>query len=579
MIRLLMHSLAIFLVLSSAAAFLQKGTLMHRKSPAVLRMSASTASKEVIPGSLYIPEDKAEAAASASNFEKVKLEKCGSNMWTDVHEYAAAIRSGQYSWEDINGDDIDIRLKWAGLFHRRKRTPGKFMMRLKVPNGILTSEQLRLFADTVEPYGEIGVIDITTRQNIQMRGIVLEDASDIINNLNNIGLTSLMSGMDNVRNMVGSPIAGIDPHEMIDTRQLCIDMQKMITNDNKGRPEYTNLPRKMNFAISGSRDDYAHTSINDVGFQPIANAEGKMGFNVVVGGYFSIKAAVESIPLNMWVPPEAVVPLSEAFIRYFRDNGQRVKDRQKTRMMILIEQMGVEAFRAGVVAELAKLDPAVETFEAVPEPEDVWEKRDLMGIHAQKQEGLSWVGVVVPAGRLFPEDVRMAADVADKYCAGEVRMTVEQNFIFPNVKNEDLEEMQTMPFFQKFPVEAGNLSRGLVTCTGAQFCSFGLVETKNQAVEIANALEAKLDIPNLVRIHWTGCPNSCGQAQVGDIGLMGAPAKKDGKAVPGVNMFLGGKVGERPELAEMAQKSIPAEDLVEELSKVLVEKFGATEKK
>mmetsp|Transcript_14615 Transcript_14615/g.19232 ORF Transcript_14615/g.19232 Transcript_14615/m.19232 type:complete len:583 (+) Transcript_14615:54-1802(+) len=569
-------------LLVGSHAFLQvercslKSSNHYIRSP--LQAEKTATPQKNFPGSLYIPKEKAEQAQSASKFEQVKLEKDGANMFTEVHEFAAAVRSGEAKWEDINPDDLDIRLKWAGLFHRRKRTPGRFMMRLKVPNGILNSSQLRFFAKSCKPYGEIGVIDITTRQNIQLRGIPLEDASDIINGLDQVGLTSLMSGMDNVRNMVGSPIAGIDPHEMFDTRQLCIDLQKMITNDNKGNPEFTNLPRKLNIAISGGRDDFAHTSINDVGFQPIANEKGEMGFNVVVGGYFSIKRAVESIPLNMWVRPEDVIGVCKSFLTYFRDNGQRVKDRQKTRLMILIEQMGVTNFREELVKEIRKTDDSVEVCPAVPEPEDEWKKRDLIGIHAQKQKGLSWVGVVIPAGRLTPADLELAAEVADKYSNGEVRLTVEQNMIFPNVQNDSLEELSRMPFFEKFPIDAGNLNRGMVTCTGAQFCSFGLVETKNNAIDINKELEARLNIPQLVRIHWTGCPNSCGQAQIGDIGLMGAPAKKDGKAVPGVNIFMGGRVGEDPFLGEVKHKGIPAQDLVERLEEILIQDFGASKK-
>ncbi|CAN0212174.1 unnamed protein product, partial [Hapterophycus canaliculatus] len=191
-----------------------------------------------------------------------------------VHELAAAIRSGKYTWEELSLDDADIRLKWAGLFHRRKRNPGTFMMRVKIPNGIMTSEQLRYTADAVAKYDpSVGVLDITTRMALQLRGVTLEDSSDIINKLYDLGLTSLMTGMDNVRNMVGSPIAGLDPQEMVDTRQLCTDISDMITDGRKGNAALTNLPRKINIAISGGRDDYAHTMINDIGLQPHAHPD------------------------------------------------------------------------------------------------------------------------------------------------------------------------------------------------------------------------------------------------------------------------------------------------------------------
>ncbi|CAM9499014.1 unnamed protein product [Chrysoparadoxa australica] len=308
--------------------------------------------------------EKAQTA-KRNKFEKVKLEKCGSKAWTEVHEFSAAIRSGEYTWEELDIDDADIRLKWAGLFHRRKRDPGTFMMRLKIPNGIMNSEQMRMVAGVANRYDpRIGVVDITTRMNIQIRGVTLEDATDIFKEVEATGLTTLQSGMDNVRNMVGSPIAGIDPLEQIDTRQLCTDMQAFITNNNKGCAEWTNLPRKFNIAISGSRDDFAHTMINDLGLQPCENADGVMGFNVVVGGLFSIKRVDESVPLDMWVRPEDAVTLSKAVLRVFRDYGPR-NDRQGSRIMYLVDELGVEKFREMVEAEMKTWDK-----KAAPEVSD-----------------------------------------------------------------------------------------------------------------------------------------------------------------------------------------------------------------
>ncbi|CAM9914292.1 unnamed protein product, partial [Discosporangium mesarthrocarpum] len=222
----------------------------------------------------YLSPDALERSKKGNKFEKVKMAKPGDAMFTEVHELAAAVRSGKFTWEELNIDDADIRLKWAGMFHRRKRNPGTFMMRLKIPNGIMTSEQMRFAAECVSKYdSSVGVLDITTRMNIQVRGITLGDSSDVIHGFYERGLTTLMSGMDNVRNMVGSPIAGIDPLELIDTRPLCDAVNNMVTNNRKGNAALANLPRKFNIAISGSRDDFAHTMINDLGLQPVAHPE------------------------------------------------------------------------------------------------------------------------------------------------------------------------------------------------------------------------------------------------------------------------------------------------------------------
>lgn len=249
-----------------------------------------------------------EALAAGNNkLETLKNVKDGTAAWTEIHELSAKLRSGECTWEELNLDDINIRLKWAGFFHRPKEAPRTFMIRLKVPNGVITSAQARVFADLVEPYGDkLGVIDITTRQNIQLRGVKLEDASHVVDSLFACGLGSFMSGLDNVRNLVGSPIAGVDPHEIVDTRPVCEQINADITGDFRGNPEWANLPRKFNIAVSGSRDDFSHTSINDIGLQAIGHPDcpGVGGFNVVLGGYFSIKRYAESVPFDAWVSAE-----------------------------------------------------------------------------------------------------------------------------------------------------------------------------------------------------------------------------------------------------------------------------------
>ncbi|KAG7671214.1 hypothetical protein KSW81_003352 [Nannochloris sp. 'desiccata'] len=517
-------------------------------------------------------------AKKANKFEKVKNQKCGSKMWTEVHELASLVREGKTTWEDLDLDDIDIRLKWSGLFHRRKRTPGKFMMRLKVPCGELTSEQLRFLGESIAKYGEDGCADITTRANMQLRGVQLEDADTIIDGLVQRGLSNVMSGMDNVRNITGSPIAGIDPHEFIDPRPLCHELNAKITNNGLGNVELTNLPRKINIGISSSRDDFAHCHINDVGLKALQHPEtGEIGFNVELGGYFSIKRNIMSISGNTFLAVDQVVPYCLALLEVFRDNGGR-EDRQKARLMWLVEEWGVDRFRSAIEERMG----AGQTLrpEAHVEYLDVWQRRDVMGIHPQKQPGMFWVGVCIPAGRMHAADFAELADVAEKYGDGSVRLTVEENIIIPNVTEANLAALQAEPVFQRLEIQAGPLMRGLVSCTGAQFCGLALIETKNRAMEVVKKLEIELNIPQMVRIHWTGCPNSCGQAQVGDIGLMGAPAKLDGKAVEGVKIMVGGKIGENPELAEDFSKSVPAaeEHLLPVLRQILVDKFGATPK-
>ncbi|CAK0785196.1 hypothetical protein CVIRNUC_008402 [Coccomyxa viridis] len=532
-------------------------------------------------GLKYLSNDarlRSLTAPKSNKAEAIKVEKGGHRMWEDVHDLGEKIRSGQYKWEDLALDDLDVRLKWSGLFHRKKRAAGTYMMRLKVPNGELSAKQLRWLGDAMaHDCGDIACGDITTRANIQLRGMTLETSDKIFAGLQTIGLSAVQTGMDNVRNMTGSPIAGLDPHELIDVRPLNYEINDMITNNGKGNPELANLPRKLNIGLSPSRDDFPHTHINDVGLKAVHDPEtGEVGFNVELGGYFSGKRNTMSIDGDTFLARDQVVAYCEALLKVFRDFGPR-GDRQKTRLMWLVEAMGVEAFREKVGEYMGgvKLRAAVDE-----KYDDVWERRDVLGVHAQKQEGYSWVGACVPTGRIFPDDLYAFADVCEKYGDGTVRLTVEQDVLFPFIPNDKVEELRKEPIFQKYKIDPGNLERGLVSCTGAQYCGVAIIETKNRAMAITEKLEQQLDIPKKVRIHWTGCPNSCGQVQVADIGLMGGPAKIDGKAAEGVRLFKGGTIGENPVLASEFEKGTPAHEdyLMPKLKELLINEFGAKEK-
>ncbi|GBE74293.1 ferredoxin--nitrite reductase [Microcystis aeruginosa NIES-87] len=500
-----------------------------------------------------------------NKFEKFKAEKDGLAIKDELDHFA------QIGWEAMDKTDLEYRLKWVGVFYRPV-TPGKFMMRLRVPNGIISSEQMRVLGEIVQRYGDDGNADITTRQNLQLRGIRIEDIPDIFQRLKSVGMTSVQSGMDNVRNITGSPMAGLDADELIDTRELVQKVQDMITNCGQGNYQFTNLPRKFNIAIEGGRDNSVHAEINDIAFVP-AYKEGELGFNVVVGGFFSAKRCEAAIPMNVWVRPnQEVVDLCRGILEVYRDNGLRA-NRQKSRLMWLIDEWGIEEFRTRVANHLGYPLATAAEKDAID-----WEKRDHLGVFPQKQEGLSYIGLCVPVGRLFADDMFDLARIAEVYGSGELRLTVEQNVIIPNIAAENMPTLLTEPLLAKFTPNPTPLQRALVSCTGAQFCNFALIETKNKAVDLISQLDAELNIPRGVRMHWTGCPNSCGQPQVADIGLMGTKARKDGKTVEGVDLYMGGKVGKDAHLGSCVQKGIPCEDLKSLLTSILIEQFGATPK-
>lgn len=506
----------------------------------------------------------ATPTASLNKFEKFKAEKDGLAVKAELEHFA------KIGWEAMDETDREHRLKWLGVFFRPV-TPGKFMMRLRMPNGIITSEQMRVLAEAVQRYGEDGSADITTRQNIQLRGIRIEDVPDILRRMQSVGLTSIQSGMDNVRNITGSPVAGLDANELFDTRELCNQVQDTITKHGQGNPEFSNLPRKFNIAIAGCRDNSVHAEINDLAFIP-AYKDGTFGFNILVGGFFSAKRCDAAIPLNAWVTPDDVVDASRAVLEVYRDRGLRA-NRQKARLMWLIDEWGLEKFRAEVEKYLGRpLQPAAD------KDEIEWDKRDHIGVFPQKQPGLNYVGMHVPVGRLYAQDMFDLARLAEVYGSGEIRLTVEQNIIIPNIPDSRLELFLAEPILQSFSINPDPLTRALVSCTGAQFCNFALIETKNRALSLIKELDAELSLTRPVRIHWTGCPNSCGQPQVADIGLMGTKTRKNGKTLEGVDIYMGGTVGKDAHLGTCVQKGIPCEDLKPVLRDLLIQNFGAQPK-
>ncbi|MEA5626910.1 ferredoxin--nitrite reductase [Nostoc sp. UHCC 0251] len=534
--------------------------------------------------------DTATTTTSLNKFEKFKAQKDGLAIRGEIEKFAAL------GWEAMDEIDRDHRLKWVGVFFRPV-TPGKFMMRLRMPNGILSSSQMRVLAQVVQRYGDDGCADITTRQNIQLRGIRIEDLPDIFNRFHAVGLTSVQSGMDNVRNITGDPVAGLDADELYDTRELVQQIQDMLTNKGEGNPEFSNLPRKFNIAIAGGRDNSVHAEINDLAFVPAFKEAGEQGsrgaeeqnfppaplplcpsahsqhkifgFNILVGGFFSAKRCEAAIPLNAWVLPEDVVAVCRAVLEVFRDHGPRA-NRQKSRLMWLIDEWGVEKFRAEVESRLGK-----SFLPAAAKDEIDWEKRDHIGVYKQKQAGLNYAGLNIPVGRLYAEDMFEIARLAEVYGSGEIRVTVEQNIVIPNISDSRLATFLTESLLERFSIDPGLLTRSLVSCTGAQFCNFALIETKNRALAMIKALEEDLTFTNPVRIHWTGCPNSCGQPQVADIGLMGTKTRKNGKTLEGVDIYMGGKVGKDAHLGTCVTKGIPCEDLQPVLQDLLIKNFGA----
>ncbi|XP_057493656.1 ferredoxin--nitrite reductase, chloroplastic-like [Actinidia eriantha] len=506
--------------------------------------------------------------------EKVKIEKDPMKLFMENGiEELANLSLEEIEKSKLTKDDIDVRLKWLGLFHRRKHQYGRFMMRLKLPNGVTTSAQTRYLASAIRQYGEEGCADVTTRQNWQIRGVVLPDVPEILKGLAEVGLTSLQSGMDNVRNPVGNPLAGIDPHEIVDTRPYTNLLSHFITANSLGNTAVTNLPRKWNVCVVGTHDLFEHPHINDLAYMP-ATKNGRFGFNLLVGGFFSPKRCAEAVPLDAWVPADDVIPVCKAVLEAYRDLGFR-GNRQKTRMMWLIDELGIEGFRSEVEKRMPQQELERSPSEDLVQKQ--WERRDYLGVHPQKQEGYSFVGLHIPVGRVQADDMDELARLADEYGSGELRLTVEQNIVIPNIENSMLEKLLQEPILKnRFLPEPPILMKGLVACTGNQFCGQAIIETKARAMKVTEEVERLVSVSRPVRMHWTGCPNTCGQVQVADIGFMGCMTRdKNGKVVEGADVYLGGKIGSDSHLGVVYKKAVPCEDLVPVVVDILVSHFGA----
>ena len=494
-----------------------------------------------------------------NKIEQKKAAKDGLSVGNEIEKFA------QLGWEQVDETDLQLRLKWYGMFWRPK-TPGKFMLRLRIPNGVLSAQQLRVVGSIVERYGDNGSCDITTRQNLQLRGVLLGDLPEILNRLKEAGLSTIQSGFDNPRNVTGNPLAGIDPLEIIDTRPYTTELDNFLTNNSKGNPEYSNLPRKWNTAVAGAKDNFLLH--NDLIFHPVER-DGVMGFGVWIGGILSSQMNSYAIPMNAWVKPDEICRLTDVVIRLWRDNGER-NTRPKGRFRLYLDKVGHETFREQVEDLFGTLTPDPgSVFDTTP--------RSHYGIHPQKQNNLSFAGLHVPVGRLTGQDLQDLATVSLNHGSGEVRLTEDQNVIIVGLPDDRIDAFRADPLLERFPLEPGSIAAGTVSCTGNTYCGFALTNTKDQALAAAEQLDRELNLPEELKIHWTGCPNTCGQAYMGAIGLTGTKAKNsEGVMGEAYTLTLGGSQGPDPSVGELHRKGIPADEIKTVLKEILIEKFGAT---
>lgn len=495
------------------------------------------------------------SVGSLSKIEQAKAARCGLLLEPELPELA------KRGWQNLDEADLVIRLKWLGIFFRPV-TPGRFMVRLRLPNGVIKSEQLLALAEILDLCGSEGSADLTTRQNLQLRGLLLEDMAPLMAKLEVVGLTSKQSGHDNPRNITGNPLAGIDPAELIDTRPLVAAIQDQLLGPQGPR----NLPRKFNVAVGGAKDSFLLH--NDLAFLP-AYRGSELGFTVFVGGFFSAQRNALAIPLGLWLKPEQLASFSLTLLLHYQSNGNRIL-RNKSRLLYLVEELGLETYRQQLMDAYAEPLFLHDGSHLVVQP-----PRSCLGVNPQAQPGLNWVGLHVPMGRLEAESMAELARLASTYGSGELRFTEAQNVLIANVANEDLTNLLAEPLLSRFQPEPSPFHAEAVSCTGSRYCSFALFPTKSTAQLVLEQLEERLELPHTLRSHWTGCPNACGQPYMGELGFMGTKLRHNGEMVEAVKIFLGGDLGAEPKLADLHNKGVPLTELAEVLEPLLIEHFGA----
>jgi ferredoxin-nitrite reductase len=485
--------------------------------------------------------------------EKAKLEKDGLEILNDIPYYAAN------GFESIPKDQWDL-FKWAGLYLQRPKEDGYFMMRVNVPSGILTKPQVDALAGIARDYGR-GVFDITTRQAIQFHWLEISQIPDIFNRLEAVGLSSAGACGDITRTIVGNPIAGLDPHELFDTAEIVQEVYSYFQRNE----DFSNLPRKYKMSISANLHNASNAEINCVSFTPavkVIDGIEKKGFHLKVGGGLSSRPYLAET-LDVFIEPERTLETAIAVTTIFRDYGYREK-RHLARLKFLMADWGPEKFREKLLEYTGPLP------DKGTEPAGGWNAGYFYGVHDQKQPGLKFLGFNVPVGRLSADEVFELSRISAQYGNGEIRTCNSQNLIIPNIPEENVEALLQEPIFSRITINPNSFIGHAVSCTGIEYCNLALVETKERMRLIAEELDSRIALDVPVRIHMVGCPNSCGQRQIADIGLQGMKVRNENKEmVEAYEIYVGGTLNAGGKFNEKLKGKVEAEKLADVLEELL----------
>ncbi len=447
-----------------------------------------------------------------------------------------------------------FRFKWNGLFFL---SPNKeaFMARLRIPGGFVKTFQLRELASIAKELTS-GYVQITTRANFQMRLIQPKDCPEFLRRIQSVGLHTRGAGADNIRNLTANPTAGIDPHELIDVAPFCHELGQIIINDRS----FYDLPRKFNIAFDGGGLIGTVEDTNDIGAKAVKVGE-QIFFRIALGGATGHKAFARD--LGVLVKPAELNKVIVALVRVYIENGNRT-DRKKARLKHLLETWPLEKYLAETEKLLGnKLQRAPASLKV--EYGDAKLPHTHLGVYAQKQKGLNYIGVAMPVGQITAKQMLRVAEIADLYGSGEIRLTVWQNFIIPNVPDAYVETVRKALRKQGFDTQQSLVRGGIIACTGNSFCKYAQTNTKGAAKLLGDHLDKKIQLDKPVNIHLTGCPNSCAQHYMGDIGLLGTKVRGE----EGYHVFVGGGFGANQAVGRQLFAGVTATSLNETLEQVL----------
>ncbi len=507
----------------------------------------------------------------AQRSERLKLAKNPWEAWDEVREFA---RHGR---DTVIPEWAGLYFKWWGVYTQGDgkgvtggaNGEGKatefFMMRIGLPNGLLTSEQTRTIGQLAKKYAR-NLADITTRQNIQFHWLTLSGLVDVVDALTAVGLSPKGACGDVVRNVTGCPLAGLDSHQIIDSSPLAVEIAHHLT----ANPEFYNLPRKFKISVTGCPIWCTYPEINDLALTAITrtvNGVEEIGYTLRVGGGLSTEPHIaERIPA--FIRQDQALAVVDAAVRIFREQTDLRENRTRARIKYLFMRFGwtAESFLAAIEEKLGyKLDP---TPAADQPPADIY--RDHIGITPQRQPGLSAVGASVLNGRLSGDQLIALANLADKYGNGHLRATIGQNILIVNVPNRETAALVVELNTLGLNVDVSPFWRGAVACTGTEFCKLAIAETKGFNTWLVSELEERLPgFDQQIRLHVTGCTNSCGQHWIADIGLEGKKIKKDGELVDAFFFCVGGSVGKYARPARPLGYRAAAEDVPAAIERLL----------